>query len=235
MKYIFHPRIRIHFILNIKVCLLNIQLFFQIHKGHILLLLDQIKITWLPMVTQWHRLCLPIQETHVWSLVQRHHDYWACALEPGSCTYESPHALDPVLHKWSHHSEKPEHPNESSPCSLQPEKSPRSSEEPAQPKINTLKKIMKHVDIYIFSFSNLKDRLNWLCSHLLSKADWFLPHSRSISVMCSYVTRCLSHSLKLCSEELHTFLSKALRTTAVVSHCGISIPLALLSVNSNVK
>ena len=186
------------------------------------------------MVTQWHRLCLPMQETRLIPGPEAPQPLSLC-LKPGSCTYESPHALDPVLHKWSHHSEKPEHTHESSPCSLQPEKSPHSSEEPAHPKIHTLKKIMKHVDIYIFSFSNLKDRLNWLCSHLLSKADWLLPHSRSISVMCSYVTRCLSHSLKLCSEELHTFLSKALRTTqwwvtvAFLSLWHFSQSIAMLS------
>ena len=43
---------------------------------------------------------------------------------------------EPVLHERSHHNEKPALQSESSPCSLQLEKSPYSNEDPAQPKIN---------------------------------------------------------------------------------------------------
>ena len=41
-----------------------------------------------------------------------HHNYWACALEPGSPNYWSPCALEPVLHsKRSHRKEKTAHCN----------------------------------------------------------------------------------------------------------------------------
>ena len=47
------------------------------------------------------------------------HNYWACALEPASHNYwaHMPQLLkpvrpDPVLHKRSHHNEKPAHRNE---------------------------------------------------------------------------------------------------------------------------
>ena len=71
------------------------------------------------LVAQWIRICLPIQETWVWSLVQedpichgitkpmRHH-YWACVLEPGDHSSWSLCTLEPVLHnKRSHCNEKP--------------------------------------------------------------------------------------------------------------------------------
>jgi len=38
------------------------------------------------------------------------HNYWTCALEPGSCNYQSLHTFEPVLHnKRSHCREKPVH------------------------------------------------------------------------------------------------------------------------------
>ena len=61
------------------------------------------------------RVCLPKQKTWVWSLIQEdptchratepvRHNYWACALEPGSCKDWSLCALEPALHdKRSHH------------------------------------------------------------------------------------------------------------------------------------
>ena len=55
-----------------------------------------------------------------------HHDHWARALEPGSCTYRSPHTT----------------PREQ-PHLLQPEKSLCNSEDPAQPKTNKQQKHMK--------------------------------------------------------------------------------------------
>ena len=58
------------------------------------------------LVAQWWRIHLPMQEMWVWSLVQEdptchgatkpvHRYYWPCALEPGSCNYWSPSALEP--------------------------------------------------------------------------------------------------------------------------------------------
>ena len=40
------------------------------------------------------------------------HNYWAWALELGSCSYWKPHVLEPLLYKkGSQHSEEPGHPN----------------------------------------------------------------------------------------------------------------------------
>ena len=62
----------------------------------------------------------------------KHHNYWACALEPGS--------LDPVLHKRNHHDEKPAH----RPCSPQLEKEVRHQWRPHTAK-NKFLKITKSV------------------------------------------------------------------------------------------
>ena len=83
------------------------------------------------LVTQWLRICLPMQGTQVCALVREDptcrgatkpvcHNYWACALEPASHNYWA-HALqllkpvhvEPVLgNKRSHRNEKPAHRNE---------------------------------------------------------------------------------------------------------------------------
>ena len=53
---------------------------------------------WVSLVALWGRICLPMQETRVRSLVQedptccgaikpKHHDYGACVLEPESRNY----------------------------------------------------------------------------------------------------------------------------------------------------
>ena len=69
------------------------------------------------------------------------HNYWACALELGSHDSWGLHALEPVLYKRSHCKEKPVHCNERvPPCSPQLQKSLRSKEDPAQPKINKINK-----------------------------------------------------------------------------------------------
>ena len=60
------------------------------------------------LVTQWLRICLPMQGTRVWALVQEdptcrgatkpmRHNYWACALEPTSHNYwaREPQLLSP--------------------------------------------------------------------------------------------------------------------------------------------
>ena len=70
------------------------------------------------------RICLPVQETWVGSLIQEnpmchgaakpmHHDYWACALEPMSRNYWSLLTLEAMLHnRRSYQNEKPMHCNE---------------------------------------------------------------------------------------------------------------------------
>ena len=61
---------------------------------------------WASPGAQWEWICLPMQDTRVWSLVQEDatccgaagpggHSYWACALGPRSCNYRSPCALRP--------------------------------------------------------------------------------------------------------------------------------------------
>ena len=89
--------------------------------------------------------CLRMQETQVWSLIQEdptcrgaakpvHRKYWACALEPGSCSCWSPCGLEPVCHdKRSHCHEKPVNCNERVALITT-----------AQPKINTIKKKDKY-------------------------------------------------------------------------------------------
>ena len=60
------------------------------------------------LVVQWWRICLPMQETWVQSLIQEdptccgamkpmRHNYWACAPEPRSWNYRNPCALEPAL------------------------------------------------------------------------------------------------------------------------------------------
>ena len=62
----------------------------------------------LPLVAQWYRICLPVQETQVWSLVREDpacsratkpvcHHHWACALEHRSRNYWSSGSLEPAL------------------------------------------------------------------------------------------------------------------------------------------
>ena len=112
--------------------------------------------------------CQSMQETRVWSLIWEDptcqgatkpmcHNYWACALEPGSRNY------------WAHEAtaearapqEKPPQweacaPQlESSPCYLQLEKSPSTSEDPAQPKIN---KIIKKEEVATIILKELQRR-----------------------------------------------------------------------------
>ena len=100
------------------------------------------------LVVQWWRIHLPMQKTQVWSLVQEdstclgatkpvYHNYWACALEPGSHNYcaqvpYSPYTAtreDIMMRSLSTAMKN-------SPYSPQPEKSPSSNWDPAQPKIN---------------------------------------------------------------------------------------------------
>ena len=113
------------------------------------ILKGRIKIWTQPsLVAQWWRICFPMQETQVWSLVQEEptwlraakpvcHRCWACALEPGVTTAEwmchdwRQSTIESVLrNRGSHCSEKPAH--------QQLESSPYSQlEESTQPKIHT--------------------------------------------------------------------------------------------------
>ena len=91
------------------------------------------------LVVHWIRICLPMQETQVWSLVREDptcrgatkpvgHNYWACARESRTCNCWSLNILEPVLcKKRSQHSEKTQAP--------QLEKSLHRNEDPEQPEI----------------------------------------------------------------------------------------------------
>ena len=71
---------------------------------------------WTSLVVQWLGLCLPLQETQVWSLVQEdstchrvtgpmHHNRWACAPQsPCSATREATltRSLCNATREWSH-------------------------------------------------------------------------------------------------------------------------------------
>ena len=108
------------------------------------------------LMAQWWRICLSIQETWVQSLIQEdprcsgankpvHHSYWACTLETGNHNYwaHMPQLLKSMcprasalqqkkLPDWEAHAP----PLDSSPCSLQPKKSPCSNKDPVQTVIN---------------------------------------------------------------------------------------------------
>ena len=72
------------------------------------------------LVAEGWRICLPMQETWVWSLICEdstccgatkpvHHNHWACAPRAWSRDYWA-HVLQPVLrNKRSHWNEKPSH------------------------------------------------------------------------------------------------------------------------------
>ena len=113
---------------------------------------------------QWLRICLPIQGTRVRALVGEdptcrgapkcvRHNYWACALEPANHNCWSPHYLEPVLHKRSHHNEKPVHRKKSSPCSPQLEKARMQQWRPNAAKINKLIKKKSDSGILIHTTS----------------------------------------------------------------------------------
>ena len=101
-----------------------------------------------------------MQETQVQSLICQdptcrgtttpmYHNYWACALEPGSCNYWSPRAWSPCSATREVTATKSSHISlqlESSPRSPQLEQSPHSNKDLAQPKIN---KIVNLKYIYI--------------------------------------------------------------------------------------
>ena len=112
------------------------------------------------LMAQRLRICLPMQETRVWSLVWEdptccratkpvHHNYWACALEPGSCNYWAPVPLKPVRPRahplqqeeplqWEVHALQ----LESSPHSLQLEKARAAMKTQHSQKQNIIHKII---------------------------------------------------------------------------------------------
>ena len=88
---------------------------------------------WTSLVTQWVKICLPMQGTWVWSLIwedptccrttkPRSHNHWACAFDPMSLNYWRPVCL--LWHKRSHRNEKPMHCNQRKPT--------QSNKDPAQ-------------------------------------------------------------------------------------------------------
>ena len=98
------------------------------------------------LVVQWLRIHLPMQGTRVqvtvredptcrWATKPMHHNYWACALEPGrqnnwACAPQllKPMRLEPVLHnKTNHRNEKPEHCIEEQPLLAATRESPRAA------------------------------------------------------------------------------------------------------------
>ena len=91
-------------------------------------------IWWASLVVQWIRICLPMQGTWVWSLVQEdpscrgatkpvRHNYWACALEPASHNCWSPCAWSPCsTTREATAMRSPRTATKSSPRSLQLEK-----------------------------------------------------------------------------------------------------------------
>ena len=114
------------------------------------------------LVVQWLRICLPMQETHVQSLAQEDptcHEaaqpvccnYWACTLELLRLACWSPRALEPVLcNERSHRNEAHALPGEWLPLAVTREESPRSSKDPAQPKIKFKKKVGNDLDYYLW-------------------------------------------------------------------------------------
>ena len=115
-----------------------------------------------------------MQETQVQSLVREdptcciatepmHHSYWACALEPGNCNYWAymPQLLKPICLRAC--AVRPEKPPQREACTPQPEgspclqqlvKTPCSSKDPAQPRINKI--ILKRIQSYIRTQSLIK-------------------------------------------------------------------------------
>ena len=86
------------------------------------------KMSMISLVVQWLRICLPMRETWLWSLVREDSTcYWVT--KPVSCNYRSPHTLECV------HFNKRSHNRGEKPCTATRD-SLRSSEDPAQSKVN---------------------------------------------------------------------------------------------------
>ena len=116
------------------------------------------------LVAQWWGIHLPMQETQVWSLIQKDpafleetepvcHGNWACALQPAleswqAATSEPTHLRAQALRRETT-AEKPMSTAWEQPRSPQLEESPGSNEDPAQPKNkkNKIKKRILHINI----------------------------------------------------------------------------------------
>ena len=114
------------------------------------------------LVAQWLRICLPMQETRVWSLVReditchratKHvcHSYWACGLEPGNLSSwaSMPWSLSSTREVTEMIS--PPATMKSSPSSPQLEKSPCSNKDPAETRIRV------HIDLLCIHPMSLQD------------------------------------------------------------------------------
>ena len=93
------------------------------------------------LVVRWLRICLPMQETQVQSLV-REDSTCHRAIKPMYHNYWNLRAFEPVLHnKRSNHNDEPIYHNQRVvPARHNQRKPTRSNEDPAQPKINVFKK-----------------------------------------------------------------------------------------------
>ena len=82
---------------------MQIQTTMRYHLTPVRMVIIKKSTNWASLVAQWLRICLPMQGTQVHVLVREDptcrgttksvlHNYWACALEPMSHNYWSPHA-----------------------------------------------------------------------------------------------------------------------------------------------
>ena len=167
------------------------------------------------MQETWVRFLIQEDPTCLGTAKPMCHNYWACALEPGSCNYwvQMPQLLKPLsprahapqqekLQQW----EACILQLESRPCTQQLEKSPCSNEDPAEPKINTIffKKVnflkaenallIKPQDWHIYSRN-----ICWISwnSSLTNERDWPLWTylSRNKKIQSYYSTCKLLHNL----------------------------------------
>ena len=70
----------------------------------------------------------PLRDPTICGVAEPLHSCWACAREPEGCNCWSPGALEPVLRRRSHLSEKSAHRNK--------EERPRGNGDPVQPNVN---------------------------------------------------------------------------------------------------
>ena len=139
-------------------------------------------------MAQWWRICLPMQETQVRSLIQEDptcgratkpmcHNYWACAPEPENHNYwvcsqqllklAPPRACAPQQEQWEAYVPQ----LDSSPGSPPLEKSPRSNKDPTKTKINKqhcLKKKKKKAthpseEVNSWVWKQRSPSYSWLC------------------------------------------------------------------------
>ena len=131
------------------------------------------------LAAEWWRVRLAMWETCIQSLVKGDstshgaaghmltcHNYWACVLRPGSCNYWSLCWAAREAQAWQ---------LASSPCSPKLEKSPRSNEDPAQPKIKKRKRetiFKKKMELITLPQNYGKNLMRW---HVYIKHRGDLP------------------------------------------------------------